>query len=80
MTTILKIWYENYAILQSIYIKMDVCVCVCVYVCMFEHNSGTPGVISTKLGTYIAICMFYIYEYSAGRMVWEAGNLDDSHC
>jgi hypothetical protein len=22
---------------------------------MFGHNSGTPGVISTKLGTYIAI-------------------------
>jgi hypothetical protein len=27
-------------------------------VCMFEHNSGTPGAISTKLGTHIAI---YIY-------------------
>jgi hypothetical protein len=24
---------------------------------MFEHNSGTPGAISTKLGTHIAICM-----------------------
>jgi hypothetical protein len=63
-----------------------VCVCVCVRacVCMSGHNSGTPGAISTKLGTHIAICsvrilcMFYIY--SAGRMVWEAGNLDDSHC
>jgi hypothetical protein len=30
---------------------------VFVYVCMFEHNSGTPGAISTKLGTHIAICM-----------------------
>jgi hypothetical protein len=54
-----------------------------VYVCVSGHNSGTPGAISTKLGTHIAICvrilcMFYIY--SAGRMVWEAGNLDDSHC
>jgi hypothetical protein len=56
---------------------------------MFEHNSGTPGAISTKLGTHIAICMcknlmyiiyIHIYIYSAGRMVWEAGNLDDSHC
>jgi hypothetical protein len=24
---------------------------------MFRHNSGTPGAISTKLGTHIAICM-----------------------
>jgi hypothetical protein len=44
-----------------VYIKMDVCVCVC----MFGHNSGTPGAISTKLGAHIAICMYknlmYIY-------------------
>jgi hypothetical protein len=58
------------------YIKMDVCVCMYVY--MSGHNSGTPGAISTKLVTHIAICMFY--TYSAGRMVWEIGNLDDSHC
>jgi hypothetical protein len=25
-------------------------------VCMSGHNSGTPGAISTKLGTNIAIC------------------------
>jgi Na+-transporting NADH:ubiquinone oxidoreductase subunit NqrD len=24
---------------------------------MFKHNSGTPGAISTKLGTNITICM-----------------------
>jgi hypothetical protein len=30
---------------------------VCVCVCMFRHNCGTPGAISTKLGTHIAICM-----------------------
>jgi hypothetical protein len=30
---------------------------VYVYVCLFEHNSGTPGAISAKLGTHIAICM-----------------------
>jgi hypothetical protein len=28
-----------------------------VYVYLFEHNSGTPGAISTKLGKHIAICM-----------------------
>jgi hypothetical protein len=28
-----------------------------VYVCVFGHNSGTPGAILTKLGTHIAICM-----------------------
>jgi hypothetical protein len=32
-------------------------VCVFVCVCMSWHNSGTPGAISTKLGTHIAICM-----------------------
>jgi hypothetical protein len=40
---------------------MCVCVCVCLFVCLFvcifEHNSGTPGAISTKLGTHIAISM-----------------------
>jgi hypothetical protein len=40
---------------------------VCMYVCMFEHNSGTPGAISTKLGTDMAVCMYtnliYIYIY-----------------
>jgi hypothetical protein len=53
---------------KSIHIRMD----VCVYVRIFEHNSGTPRAISTKLGTHIAICMC--------KMVWETGNLDDSHC
>jgi hypothetical protein len=47
---------------------MDVCVymCVCVCVCMSGHNSGTPGAISTKLGTHIAIesyvCFIYISQ------------------
>jgi hypothetical protein len=54
--------------------------CVCVCVCMSGHNSGTPGEISTKLGTHIAICMCKNLMYVAGTMVWEAGNLDDSHC
>jgi hypothetical protein len=43
-------------------------------VCMFEHNSGTPGAISTKLGTHnaILVCMcknliyvLYVYLLSA---------------
>jgi hypothetical protein len=25
---------------------------------MFEHNSGTPGAISTKLGTHMAVYMY----------------------
>jgi hypothetical protein len=68
----------------SIPIKMDICVCVCVCVCMSGRNCGTPGAISTKLGTHIAICMcrnlmyvLYIFRREDG---WEAGNLDDSHC
>jgi hypothetical protein len=45
---------------------------------MFEHNSGTPGAISTKLGTHFAICMcknlmyvlyIYIYIYKSGMCV-----------
>jgi hypothetical protein len=36
---------------------------VYICVCMSEHNSGTPGAISTKLGTHIAIsiCKNLIY-------------------
>jgi hypothetical protein len=32
---------------------------VCLCVCMFGHNSGTPGAISTILGTHMAVrvCM-----------------------
>jgi hypothetical protein len=47
---------------------------------MFEHNSGTPRAISTKLGTHIAICMcknlmyvFYIYlspKHQFPKGVW----------
>jgi hypothetical protein len=45
--------------------------CVCVFVCMFGHNSGTPGAISTKLGTHMALwmcknlmCGIYLYFIS----------------
>jgi hypothetical protein len=41
-----------------------------MFVCMSGHNSGTPGAISTKLGTYIAICMcknlMYVLYISQG--------------
>jgi hypothetical protein len=37
-------------------IKIDVCVFVGMYV---QHNSGTPGALSTKLGTHLTI---YIYK------------------
>jgi hypothetical protein len=52
---------------------------------MSGHNSVTPGEISTKQSTHIVICMcknlmYVLYIYSAGRMMWEAGNLNDSHC
>jgi hypothetical protein len=68
-----------------IYIYKNGYLCICVYVCISGHNSGRPGAISTKLGTHIAICMcknlmYVLYIYSAGRLVWEAGNLDGSHC
>jgi hypothetical protein len=52
---------------------MFVCVCVCARarVCMFGHNSGMPGAMSTKLGTHMAVCMckslmyiLYIYFIS----------------
>jgi hypothetical protein len=34
-----------------------------MYVCMFRHNCGTPGAISTKLGTYMAVCMYINLMY-----------------
>jgi hypothetical protein len=39
---------------------------------MSGHNSGTPGAISTKLGTHIAICVLYIpQEGWCGRQgIW----------
>jgi hypothetical protein len=44
------------------YINKNLCMCVCFYV---KHNSGTPGAISTKLGTHMALWMcknlMYIY-------------------
>jgi hypothetical protein len=34
---------------------------VCLSVCTFQHNAGTPGAISTKLGKHMTIhILFYI--------------------
>jgi hypothetical protein len=56
----INLWFNvnlltlNFQKTKSInYIYIYMCVCVCVS----RHNSGTPGEISTKLGTYIAVCM-----------------------
>jgi hypothetical protein len=46
---LVHIWLYIY-IYYIIYINKNLC--------MFQHNSGTPGAISTKLGTHMAI---YIY-------------------
>jgi hypothetical protein len=47
---------------------------------MLQHNSGTPGAISTKLGPHMAVCMYknllYILYLRSiifrGEMMWEA--------
>jgi hypothetical protein len=56
-----------------------------VCVCMFEHNSGMPRAISTKVGTHIAICMcknltYVLYIYLSPKPQFPHGNLDDSYC
>jgi hypothetical protein len=43
-----------------------------VCVCLFKHNSGTPGAISTKLGTHIAICMCKNLMYVCSSIIWNA--------
>jgi hypothetical protein len=40
----------------KIYIYTRIRVNGCVR--MFKRNSGTPGAISTKLGTHMAVCMY----------------------
>jgi hypothetical protein len=44
-----------------------------MYVCMSGHNSGTPGAISTNLGTHIAICMCKNLMYVLDIFRWEDG-------
>jgi hypothetical protein len=55
------------------------CVCVCPGITLERLERFRPNLVHTLLYVCVIIlCTFYIY--SAGRMAWEAGNLDDSHC
>jgi hypothetical protein len=66
----------NVIILDYLYL-LDVCVCPGITLERLERFQ--PNLVHTLLYVCVRIiCMFYIY--SAGRMVWEAGNLDDSRC
>jgi hypothetical protein len=68
-----------------IYIYINGCVCVCVCVCVCSSITlkrlvrFRPNLVHILLHVCVRIlCIYYIY--SAGRMVSEAGNLDDSQC
>ena len=47
---------------------------VCLYVCMFQHNSGTPGPFSTKLGIRVPWYMEMVPPYWNPR--WRTGYQD----
>jgi hypothetical protein len=66
--------------LLSISIKMDVCVYVCFSITLERLERFRPNLVHILLYVYVRILCIYYIVYSAGRMVWEAGNLDDSHC
>jgi hypothetical protein len=52
------------SIYTHIYIYIYKWMYVCLWVCMLQHNSGTPGAISTKLGTHMTLSLsLYIYIY-----------------
>jgi hypothetical protein len=42
-------------------------------------NGFRPNMVHILLYVCVRILCIY-YKYSAGRMAWEAGNLDDSDC
>jgi hypothetical protein len=56
---------KNVLIYVVIYLYLQQWMFVCV--CVSRHNSGTPGAISTKLGTLIAI---YIYIYICKNIMY----------
>jgi hypothetical protein len=56
-----------------------VCVFVCPSITLERLERFQPNLVHILLYVCVRIlCIFY--KYFAGRMVWEAGNLDDSHC
>jgi hypothetical protein len=60
-------------------VRVRACVCVCPGITLERLERFRPNLAHILLYVCVRIvCMFYIY--SAGRMAWEAGNLDDSHC
>jgi hypothetical protein len=63
----------------SISIQMGVYVCVCPHITLERLERFQPNLVHILLYVCVRILRMY-YIYSARRMVWEAGNLDDSHC
>jgi hypothetical protein len=57
---------------------MCVCVCVCPGITLERLERFRPNLVHTLLYVCVRISSM-LYIYSAGRMVSEAGNLDDSH-
>jgi hypothetical protein len=46
---------------------------MCLWACMFQHNSGTPGAISTNLGTHMTtyICKYYVIYYMYNLYIYK---------
>jgi hypothetical protein len=56
-----------------------VCVCVCVCVCVFWSITleRLERIQPNLVNILLYVCVRILCIYSAGRMVWDAGNLDD---
>jgi hypothetical protein len=65
--------------IKWMFVYMRVCVCVYPGITLERLERFQLNLVHTLL--YVCVRILYMfYTYSAGRMVWEAGNLDDSHC
>jgi hypothetical protein len=53
--------------------------CVCPGITLERLERFRPNFVHTLLYVCVRILRMF-YTYSAGKMVWEARNLDDSHC